>query len=152
MRLQKRTVGRVIDLDVSPFVPEGWSVESHRPCGSLLWDPAKKLRFYLSRDQQRTSIKGGDLRIELEKMPVVNAVLLDFLFARLKENPHFIPPEWKYDQLGRTRYIFFWGTIYRYDGGLCVRYLRWNALKWEWAYGWIDNLWNSYYYALLMKG
>jgi hypothetical protein len=146
-----RTLGRVIDLNVAPFVPEGWTVESHRACGSLLWNPSRNLRFYLTKAQQRSPVKGAELHLDMEKMPVVNAALLDFLLARLAENPRFIPPEWKYDELGRTRYIFFWGTIYRYDGDLCVRYLRWNALKWEWGYGWINNLWNSQYFALLMK-
>jgi hypothetical protein len=150
MSTQLRPLGRVIDLDADPSVPEGWTVESHRPCGSLIWNPSKTLRLYLSRTQVRP-VKGADLRVEIEKYPVVNATLLDFLMARQLENPHFIPADWKYDELGRVRYIFFWGTIYRYDGGLCVRYLRWNVLRWEQSFGWIDSQWNSQYFALLLN-
>jgi hypothetical protein len=150
MSTQLRPLGRQIDLDADPYVPEGWTVESHRRCGSMVWNPAKTLRFYLSRSQVRP-IKGSELKGELDPMPVVNATLLDYLLDRQLVNPHFIPPEWKYDELGRTRYIFFWGTIYRFEGDLCVRYLRWNALRWEWSHGWIDSQWNSQYFALLMN-
>ena len=145
-----RPLGRVIDLDVDPFIPAGWTVESHRPCGALLWNPAKTLRLFLSRSQVRP-IKGSELRPEIDQLPVVNATLLDYLMNRQLENPHFIPSEWKYDELGRVRYIFFWGTIYRHDGDLCVRYLRWNVTRWEASFGWIDSQWNSQYFALLLN-
>lgn len=39
---------------------------------------------------------------------------------------------------GRTRYILFWGVIFRGSRGfLYVRYLCWNDGAWERLYGWL---------------
>ena len=126
-------------------------MERHRPRGPLLRNPAKTLRFFITREQQRGPVKGEELRRALEQMPVLNATLLDYLPDRQIENPHFIPQEWKYDEPGRTRTIFFRGSVYRQDGDTSVRCLRWNACKWEAGYGWTGSLWNDTYRALLMR-
>jgi len=138
----------LVDLDAPPYVPDGWEVESHLP-GSPILGFGQHFDFYISKAQQNGSISGYELRSELASMPVVNANVLDHLSRQLMMNPRSLSDYWKYDKLDRARHIFFWGTIYRYDGDLCVRSLHWNGYRWESSYGWLSSQWNSYYQALL---
>lgn len=130
----------LIDCDVDPFLPDGWKVEEHQKGGALKWDPAK-VAFHLSSKQKGDKyIQGHKLREELKGKPVYNANLLDYLI----KHPHLIPEDWKKDEHGNTRYIFFWGTIYRYrDGYLCVRSLYWGSGRWDWGHNWLDSAWDS---------
>lgn len=134
-----KTLEHVINLNADPFIPDGWKVEQHELGGSFKWDPAQ-VQFYLSEPQRKEkSIEGNKLRKELEGKPVLNANVLDYLLA----NPHLIPEEWKKDEKGRTRYIFFWGTIYRDSrGGLCVRCLYWDGGRWDWDCDWLGVDWS----------
>lgn len=134
------TSGQVIDCDADPFVPDGWKVEAHTKGGSLNFDPAL-VQFYLADGQKNgKSIEGNKLRKELANMSVMNANVLDYLLA----NPDLIPEDWKTDESGNTRYIFFWGTIYRdSDGDLCVRCLCWGGGRWRWSYGWLGGSWSG---------
>lgn len=133
-------VRHIIDCDADPFVPDGWKVENHRKGGQFEWGTDKVL-LHLSKEQASgNSIEGNKLRKRLEKMPVLNANVLDYLL----KNPKLIPEEWK------GKYVFFWGTIYRHsDGGLCVRCLRWRGGKWSWYYFWLDCGFVSSYPAVL---
>jgi len=126
----------LIDCDANPFVPEGWQVEKHKKGGSFKWNPAEVL-FYLSEPQRIGGvIKGNKLREELADKPVFNANVLDYLLA----HPHLIPERWKKDEQGHTRYVFFWGTIYRdLGGGLYVRCLYWDGDGWYWYYYWLGD-------------
>ena len=128
----------LIDCDVQPFVPNGWTVEEHQKGGQWKFDP-KQVEFFLASGQKGGKvIEGNKLRKELAKKPVLNANVLDYLLA----NPHIIPEEWKKDGQGNTRYIFFWGTVYRdSDGGLFVRYLFWYDGRWLWSDYWLDFGW-----------
>ena len=128
----------LINCDADPFVPEGWKVEEHKKMGQLVFDPAK-VKLYLSRNQQNGKrIKGNELRKELANEPVLNANVLDYLLA----HPELIPEEWKKDEKDNTRYIYFWGTIYRYSSGyLCVRCLCWSGGSWDWNDHWLDGGW-----------
>ena len=124
------TDANVIDCDADPFVPDGWTVEEHKKGGQLDFNPAN-LRFYLAAGQKNgKSMQGHKLRKDLAHMSVMNANVLDYLLA----NPDLIPEDWKNQEGGNTRYIFFWGTIYRYsDGDLCVRCLYWDDGRWGWG-------------------
>lgn len=135
-----RLIEHVIDLDADPFTPNNWKVEQHIKGGSLKWDPAQ-VQFHLSPNQENGKvIEGNKLRKELEGKPVFNANLLDYLLA----HPHLIPEEWKQDEQGRIRYIFFWGTIYRNsDGDLYVRCLCWGVGGWQWNYRWLVSVWRE---------
>ena len=131
----------VMDCDADPFQPwqkDGWTVEEHQKGGSFKWDSAQ-VAFHLSSGQKGDKyIEGNKLRKELSDkgIPVLNANVLDYLL----KNPHLIPEEWKRDGKGNTRYIFFWGTIYRRrGGGLYVRYLCWRGGRWRWGYCWLDD-------------
>jgi hypothetical protein len=127
-------IEHLIDCDAEPFVPNGWKVIEHKKGGQFKFDP-KKIKLHLSKNQKPgKSIKGNDLRKELESELVLNANVLDYLLA----NPHLIPEEWK------GKYVFFWGTIYRNsDGILYVRYLLWDGDRWRWSFLWLDRGWND---------
>lgn len=123
-----KIIERLIDCDSTPFVPNGWSVEDHKKRGLFKFGPAK-ISFYLSEKQKKGTISGHDLRKELADKSVMNANVLNYLLA----HPELIPEEWK------SKYTFFWGTIYRYsDGRLYVRYLRWFGSVWRWVYRRLD--------------
>jgi len=129
-----RKKGHIIDCDSSPFVPKGWKVDSHRKGGQLEWNPAN-VHIYLSEHQKGgKSIEGNKLLKELEGKPVLNANVLDWLLA----HQELIPEEWK------GKYVFFWGTIYRYsDGYLCVRSLYQFGDRWGWNFVWLGGGFDS---------
>ncbi len=119
----------LIDCDAAPFTLNGWSVEEHKKGGLLKFNSAK-ISLYPSEKQKNGSISGHDLRKELSGKPVMNANVLDYLFA----HPELIPEEWK-DQT-----IFFWGTIYRSSVGcLYVRCLYWDGSEWGRGYRWLGS-------------
>lgn len=136
-------VEHIINCDADPFNPwskEGRTVEKHQKGGQWKFDP-KQVEFFLSSNQKGDkAIEGNKLRKELAEKPVFNVNVLDYLLA----NPHLIPEEWKTGGNGNTRYIFFWGTIYRLrDGGLYVRCLCWYDGRWDWGGRWLGNDWDS---------
>ncbi|MBT3231005.1 hypothetical protein HN358_04495 [Candidatus Uhrbacteria bacterium] len=129
----------IIDCDAMPFIPNGWSAVEHRKGGQIEFDPSK-IVLHLESEQQRSTIVGNELRKRLEGQPVMNANVLDHLLA----NTRLIPEDWKADEQGRIRCIYFWGTIYRDSGGrLYVRYLCWNDGQWRWYCSWLDDPWDS---------
>lgn len=136
----------IVDLDVAPYTPLGWSVEEHHKGGQMKWDPTQ-IRLHLSDNQKNGKvIEGNKLRVEIVKLSGYNANLLDFLYK--KENQHLIPESWKQDEKGNTRYIYFWGTIYRDAGGyLFVRFLSWVGAGWDWGYYWLDSDWYDFHPA-----
>ncbi|MFA6519805.1 MAG: hypothetical protein WCT41_03235 [Candidatus Paceibacterota bacterium] len=139
------TIEHTIDCDAAPFVPSGWKVEEHQKGGQFKFD-ASQVEFYLAAAQKKGSIEGNKLRKELVSKPVLNANILDYLL----KNPRLIPEDWKKDESGNTRYIFFWGTVYRDSGGsLYVRCLYWYDDGWYWSDRWLDYDWNVSYPAAL---
>jgi len=128
-------IPHVIDCDTDPYIPKGWEVIEHKKGGQWQFDPTK-IEFYLSKEQQKgKSIEGNELRKELEGKAVMNANVLDYLL----KHPEITPDEWKKDTNGNTRYIFFWGTIYRSSfSRLYVRYLCWDDGQWYWRSRWLD--------------
>lgn len=136
------SVKHVIDCDADPMCPyEEWKVEEHRKGGQFTWNP-EAVKLHLSANQMNgEQIEGNKLRKELAKEPVLNANVLDYLIR----HPHLIPEEWKVDENGNTRYIYFWGTIYRdADGSLCVRCLYFESGHWNWGYDWPGLGWYSH--------
>ncbi len=128
--------GRLIDCDAAPYIPNGWSVESHTKGGQIEFDPSKITLYFSKRQKNGKTIVGHDLRKELKGKPVLNACVLDHLLA----NTHLIPDSWKKNEKGETLYHFFWDTVYRdSNGSLCVRSLYWRGDGWNWDYGWLDD-------------
>ncbi len=134
----------MVDCDADPFVPDGWKVEEHQKSGSFQWD-ASKVEFYLDKGQQNGKyFEGNKLRKQLAGKSVLNANVLDYLLA----HPRLIPEDWKKDERGNMRYIFFWGTIFRNsDGVLYVRYLYWGGGRWDWGAHWLGRDWRGSYPA-----
>lgn len=135
-------VKHVVDCDADPFTPDGWKVEEHKKGGHYnhfeLYVP--KIKLHLSPNQMNGKVIGNDLCKELASEPVLNANVLDYLLA----HPELIPEEWKKDEKGNTRYIFFWGTIYRRShGSLCVRSLCFHDGAWLWSSRWLAYDWDG---------
>lgn len=118
----------------------GWKIEKRVGDGTLELDPSKLVLHFSPNQKDNKFIEGKRLRKELEKnmVPVLNACVLDYLIA----HPEIIPEEWKVDEKGNTRYIYFWGTVYRrWHGYLCVRCLCWEDGVWLWRYHGLDRGW-----------
>ena len=128
-------LGHFIDCDADPYVPAGWKVFEHRKGGQFNFSAAL-VKFRLDSGQKNGEYIGGNkLCKKFLGKPILNANVLDYLL----KNPDLIPEDWKRDENGNARYIFFWGTIYRYSyGHTCVRYLGWND-KWCWGAYWLDD-------------
>jgi hypothetical protein len=132
-------VQHIVDCDAKPFLQNGWKVEEHKKGGQLMLDMSK-VRLHLSPNQMDGKrIEGNKLRKELASESVLNANVLDYLLA----HPDLIPEDWKKDERGNTRYIFFWGTIYRTGGSLYVRYLYWDGGAWIWDNDWLGSDWRG---------
>jgi hypothetical protein len=140
-RSEIKSIDHVIDCDVAPNLPnKSWEVEEHKKGGLWKWDE-KDVILHLSETQKRgETIGGNDLRKELENERVLNANVLDYLLG----HPELIPETWKKDEKGNTRYVFFWGTIYRDPGGdLGVRCLDWRGDSWRWIWFWLWSGWSD---------
>ena len=157
-----------VNLGFSPKLPfDGAEVVQHigsgprfaEGSGEASWVPVekrvdglyvdgRKVVLHLSKRQQNgKQIKGYELRDELTDKPVLNANILDALY----ENTHLIPEDWKQDENGKIRYIFFWGTIYRFaDGSLYVRYLCFYGGGWLRRFFWLSFDWSFNYPAALL--
>lgn len=108
-----KAVQHTIDCDTDPVVPFQWVVEEHQKGGIIKFD-VSKVRFYLSETQKNRNIDSGEnLRKELEGRRVLNSNVLYYLM----QNTKFIPEEWKVDEEGKTRFIYFWGTIFKQQNG-----------------------------------
>ena len=148
-----------IDLDADPvLVPAGFEVIEHIKGGFLGWTPHKpQIELYLPEAQRKGVVPGEKVLEALEKFDgtIVNANALDFLIDHIADFPWIIPEEWKNVEMHRTKHILFWGTRYRYEGGICVRTLDWSAdareRVWRAGYCWIDNQLNSQFPAAMIR-
>ncbi|KKP78199.1 MAG: hypothetical protein A2271_04325 [Candidatus Moranbacteria bacterium RIFOXYA12_FULL_35_19] len=111
----------------------GWVKVEKRSDG--LYVDGQKVILYLSERQKNGKIKGYELREELSGKLVLHPNILDALM----DNLHFIPEDWKQDENGNIRFIFFWAVIFRDPSGgfLYVRSLYFD-----------NDQWNSYYSLL----
>lgn len=125
--------------EVVEHIGEGWVIVEKRADG--LYINSRKVTLHLSKRQKGGKwLKGYELCEELTGKPVLNANILDALY----ENIHLIPEEWKRDENGNIRFIFFWGTIYRAsDGNLYVRYLYFSDGAWGRYYRWLGLGWGG---------
>lgn len=123
----------IIDCDVKPFIPEGWEIrpEDQLPGavdGKLEFDPAD-IVFHLADDQVRgESMDEIGLIEKLSGLTLLKSNVSDYLLA----NPNLIPEEWKRDEHGQIRRIYFWGTVFRDpEGCRFIRCLYWHDDKWD---------------------
>ena len=138
--VSKHLINLTGDCMPKDWKSNGWKIEKHVGDGTLELDPSR-LQLHFSPNQiDGKCIEGNELREELEKnkVPVLNACVLDYLLL----HPELIPEDWKKDENGNTRYIYFWGTVYRYASGyLYVRYLCWDDGVWDWDCNFLDGGW-----------
>ncbi len=149
----------MVNLGASPILPfDGAKVEKHEGVGWVkvqkrkdgLYVAGRKVTLYLSEGQQNGKwLKGHELRDELTGKPVLNANILDALY----ENIHLIPEDWKRDENGNIRYIYFWGTRFASRvGSECVRYLYFSGGTCCRFYDWLGNDWDSSNPAAVLAG
>ncbi len=127
----------MIDTTQKPSTPyDSWKIESHDTSLGII-DP-KNLGLYTD-DSQKKTVEGNKLLKTLKGKSVLNATVLDYLYDHQDE----IPESWKKDEEGNTRYIYFWGTIYRdSDDSLYVRCLYFYDGVWDRRYDWLDLDWD----------
>jgi hypothetical protein len=121
----------IINLKKKPYIPEGFTLESHIE-GAAKWEfDTSKIELFMSEKQKKSYQIGTELQKEIPNP--FNANLFWFLLKHQK----LIPEEWKkYDG------IYFWGTILRDPSGrrsvlcLCV-----VGSKWGWGCRWLDDRW-----------
>lgn len=135
----------MVNLASAPKLPtDGFSIEKNFGGGWVkverkkdsLYIDGRKVALHLEEGQKTGVVRGHTLRDALTGKPVLHPNIMDALF----DHQHLIPESWKQDEQGRTRYIFFWGVIYRGpDDDLCVRYLYWDEGAWGRDYGWLHG-------------
>jgi hypothetical protein len=159
MRFADAQKSYCIDLDADPFfVPDGFEVVEHLKGGFLNWTPDRpQIELYLSADQRKGIVDGKKVFEELQKFngTLVNANALDYLINNLLAKPWIIPADWKNVEHHTSKHILFWGTRYRFEGGICVRSLNWSAdareQVWKTGHCWIDNRLNSQFPAAVIR-
>jgi len=129
----------IINCDLPPFVPEGFTLLPdseqlpNRTKGKVKFD-ISKVELYLSEKQKTGYIKGEELLRELKPKTVLTSHFLKYFL----DNPELIPEEWK------GKYIYFWGTLLRNPGGRrSVLYFYWFGGRWSWVYSWLDSDWHD---------
>jgi hypothetical protein len=159
MRFRETVKTYGIDLEADPvFVPVGFEVIEHIKGGFLAWTPNKPQIELFMPEAQRKGILPGEKVLEALKAydgSIANANVLDFLLGHAVDSPWIIPEEWKKVESNRTKHILFWGTQYRYQEGICVRTLEWNAdareRVWRAGFCWVDNQLNSQFPAAMIR-
>lgn len=146
-------VKHTIDLAKSPQLPfDVAEVVKHEGTGVVeielrsddnLYIDGKKVILHLSERQTSDKVvKGHELRKELEdgELVLLNSNVLDYLY----DHPELFPEHWKKDENGETRYVFFWGSIFRYPSGghLFVRCLSWRDGGLSRACRWLGSGWD----------
>lgn len=131
----------LFDTTKAPAIPySGWTIESHDT--SLGKIDLTKLELYLDDVQNDGYVQGHKLREKLKGKPILNACVLDYLFEKQK----LIPKSWKEKTKdGWTKYIYFWGTIYRDPDTdrLFVRCLCFIDGSWYRHYFWLGRVWGG---------
>lgn len=150
-----RRIEHVFDRSKTPRFPFlGAQIEEHNGAGTSclekkadgLYLDGKKIILQIVQSQKNGTIVGIMIREKLSKKPVLDVTILDYLL----DHPELIPEDWKRDEDGRTRYIYFWGTVYRrLDDYLYVRCMFWSSGTWQAHYRWIANDWLANYPAAM---
>ncbi len=139
IKMPDGTLQAEIDLDVDPDLPfTGAAIETRHKYGKVIIEKRLDGKLYISgrkvilhrseRQQSGRSIRSHELGAELDKRPVQNACILDFLL----ENQEFFPEDWKQrDENGDIVHILFWGTVYGAAAGSFVRSVCWKKRVWH---------------------
>jgi len=159
MNLGEKNEKYGIDLAADPvFIPEGFEVIEHLRGEFVEWNPQKpRIQLVLTPGQGKGTQDGNKIRAELAGFDgtPINANALDFFLRNVPHSPWMIPEPWKSVENFRSKYILFWGTLYRYEGSICVRSLNWKAdareQQWKSGYCWMDSILNAQYPAAMLR-
>lgn len=136
----------LINLEGDPWAQcmdwklKGRTIARHVGKGVLELDPSKlRLHTPLSfRDPQPFNALKVYKELKKERIPVLNACVLDYLLA----HPELIPESWKQNENFSVRYIYFMDTFYqRLDNSIGVRFLYWRGGIWGCGLRFINEDW-----------
>jgi hypothetical protein len=121
-------------------------VELEKRSDDNLYVDGCKIVLIQSKSQMNGQV-GHELRKELEngEQVLLNSNVLDYLY----DHPELFPEQWKKDENGNTRFIYFWGTIFRdpSDGDLYVRSVCWYGGELRQGFNWLDRDWDDRYWS-----
>jgi hypothetical protein len=150
MTNQTNSDNPIIDLDIAPIAPKGWSVIKHKKGGAWKFNP-DHLKLFYTEAQKNGRFNPSDIEYDIRDEDVMNANLLGFLVA----NPDRVPKEW----MGKA--VMFWGTIFRDNGPDAISLYgdpRIGCLAWDSVskrhflyYCPINVMWNSACPAVVHK-
>ena len=108
------------------------------------------LSGYVYRGEYRRSRTIEDMLNDFSKMPLLTDGMIDLLM----ENQELIPDEWKTDENGKRRYIYFLGnphvsTSWMTRGQKFVNYIYFYEGSWRQAGTYLDSdVWEGSYVAV----
>lgn len=127
----------IINVDGPPKIPyDGWTVEEHTDLGDV---DLSKLELYLDPAQETGWIEGDDLIKKLKGKRLLNVNVKNYLMA----HQELIPESWKEKTPeGYTKFIYFWGTIFRSGQYRYVEYVFFLGAAWRESYGYLVLHWH----------
>jgi len=104
----------------------GFRTVVHKGMGFLPFDPGRVGQYLTKEQEQDRFVSGYELHEQLQGLPLLNANYLD-AWLRLardldpKEAKDMLlklyPLDLRFDRLGFSQYLFFWGTLYENAAG-----------------------------------
>jgi len=99
-----------VNTDAVPRIPEGWTLESHRPGGMVVLDRAPELEFWQSKAQENgRKIPSAEFWKLIRDLPYLNAQVMYLLINNKKLLASSRPVLGD----GRHKRLIFPGTVYR---------------------------------------
>ncbi|MFA5967155.1 MAG: hypothetical protein WC805_01375 [Patescibacteria group bacterium] len=134
-------IDRTVSFSPAEFIGKDWKIaEEDERSLALAEVNLDEVCFESMLNKGEISVKG---ETKLERLKTAGHIRLDAkIFQTLWENQQLIPESWKEKIDGKTRYIFFDGTILLHpDGSRHVLYLYWYDGEWYWRYSWLGHDW-----------
>ena len=130
----------IIDGDAKPYDPVGGQVQRHVECGQLEFDPDKIQLYQSEKQRDGGRVSSETLFDEVWKTSKTKWVLNTNVLFHLLANTNLIPETWKQDDRGKSREIWFLGTLYWATNCRGVNlFLRWEGCVWRWYYRYWDE-------------
>jgi len=136
-------IDRTVSFNPAEFISKSWSIaEEDERSLALAEINLDEVCFESMLNEGETSVKG---EAKLERLKAAGHTRLDAkIFQTLWEDQQLIPESWKEKIDGKTRYIFFDGTILLRPGGRrCILCLYWSGGWWSWDSYWLGDGWDA---------
>ena len=121
----------LIDTTTQPQIPS-WATasrEHNTSLGTIEWNKEKFKEGGLRYMSEFSTIDKILKKIREEKVPVLNATVLDYLLAHQDQ----IPENWKSTKSHSPRQIYFWGTLFTDGRTSFVQYIQFREDKGLWV-------------------